>query len=93
QKQRKFLKNYFLIFMSVDYGSPSAFVEKLWEKYESPADKNANLNGKMFESILAAVCIREGILPLFMSAKVAFVPNVIYDLMFYTPKEDPYVGV
>jgi hypothetical protein len=33
--------------------------------------------------------VRENILPLYMSAKVAFVPNVIYDLMFYTAERGP----
>src|SRR5690606_3691937 len=48
-----------------------------------------NLNGKVFEYVLASLCIREGILPIYMSAKVAFVPNVIYDLMFYTKERGP----
>lgn len=33
--------------------------------------------------------VRENILPIYMSAKVAFVPNVIYDLMFYTAERGP----
>src|SRR5690606_2042332 len=37
----------------------------------------------------ATLCIREGILPIYMSAKVAFVPNVIYDIMFYTAGRGP----
>ena len=88
-KAGKIFEELFSDFMSMDYDSPSAFVEKLWGRYESRADRNANLNGKIFEYILAALCIREDILPLFMSAKVAFVPNVIYDLMFYTAERGP----
>ena len=47
------------------------------------------MNGKVFEYILATLCVRENILPIYMSAKVAFVPNVIYDLMFYTDERGP----
>jgi hypothetical protein len=47
------------------------------------------LNGKIFEYILATLFFREEILPLYISAKVAFVPNVIYDLMFYTSERGP----
>ena len=76
-------------FMEFQYSSPSEYVSEFWNKYERIADRNANLNGKVFEYILASLCIREGILPLYMGAKVAFVPNVIYDLMFYTAERGP----
>ncbi len=76
-------------FMEIKYDKPSNYINKLWIKYESQPDRNVNLNGKMFEYILASLCIREGILPIYMSAKVAFVPNVIYDLMFYTAEKGP----
>ena len=76
-------------FMDLEYTSPSNYIKQLWDKYEAQPNRNANLNGKIFEYILASLCIREGILPLYMSAKVAFVPNVIYDLMFYTSERGP----
>lgn len=76
-------------FMDVQYSTPSDYVNAIWSKYEQQTDRNANLNGKVFEYVLASLCIREGILPLYMSAKVAFVPNVIYDLMFYTSERGP----
>ncbi len=76
-------------FMEIEYQKPSEYVSLFWDKYESQPNRNANLNGKIFEYILASLCIREGILPLYMSAKVAFVPNVIYDLMFYTSERGP----
>lgn len=75
--------------MDVKYSMPSEYVSKFWTKYEQRKDRNANLNGIIFEYILASLCIREVILPLYMSAKVAFVPNVIYDLMFYTAERGP----
>ena len=76
-------------FIEVKYNEPSDYIKTFWIKYEEQPDRNANLNGKMFEYILASLCIREGILPLYMSAKVAFVPNVIYDLMFYSAERGP----
>lgn len=76
-------------FMDVEYSSPSDYVKKYWNAYEALEDRNSNLNGKVFEYVLATLCIREGILPLYMSAKVAFVPNVIYDLLFYTAERGP----
>jgi hypothetical protein len=76
-------------FMQFEYEKPSEYIKAFWNKYESLDERNSNLNGKMFEYILASLCIREGILPLYMSAKVAFVPNVVYDLMFYTKERGP----
>lgn len=76
-------------FMEFDYNRPSDYIHSFWEKYELYPERNSNLNGKMFEYILASLCIREGILPIYMSAKVAFVPNVIYDLMFYSAERGP----
>ena len=59
-----------------------------WNEYlKYPGNKN--LNGRIFEFILATLFIRENILPIYMSAKVAFVPNVIYDIMFYTNEHGP----
>lgn len=88
-KAGKIFEQLFPNFMEVDYNLPSEYVSKYWEKYQSIPDTNVNLNGKMFEYILATLCIRENILPLYLSAKVAFVPNVIYDLMFYTAERGP----
>ena len=76
-------------FMTIKYKRPSEYISLLWSKYEKLDTGNSNLNGKMFEYIFASLCIREKILPLYMSAKVAFVPNVIYDLMFYTSERGP----
>lgn len=76
-------------FRQIKYGNPSEYVRIYWDLYSKNSETNNNLNGKIFEYILATLCVREGILPLYMSAKVAFVPNVIYDLMFYTAERGP----
>jgi hypothetical protein len=76
-------------FRLIKYKNPSEYVQIYWDLYTKTPDSNNNLNGKIFEYILATLCIREGLLPLYMSAKVAFVPNVVYDLMFYTAERGP----
>lgn len=76
-------------FLEVEYNKPSEYIQKYWVEYSKHPERNNNLNGKVFEYILATLCVREGILPIYMSAKVAFVPNIIYDLMFYTAERGP----
>lgn len=79
----------FLDFQTVKYSKPSEYVSIYWNKFQQHPESNNNLNGKIFEYILATLFVREDILPLYMSAKVAFVPNVIYDLMLYTTERGP----
>lgn len=88
-KSGNIFEDLFYDFYEIDYSSPSKYVSTLWDRYKKSENTNSNLNGIMFEYILASLCIRENILPLYMSAKVAFVPNVIYDLMFYTAQHGP----
>ncbi len=76
-------------FLKVKYKNPSEYIKIYWDTFQNHSDGNNNLNGKIFEYILATLFVRENILPLYMSAKVAFVPNVIYDLMFYTAERGP----
>ncbi len=76
-------------FLTVKYKNPSDYVSIYWDAFQKHPAGNNNLNGKIFEYILATLFVRENILPLYMSAKVAFVPNVIYDLMFYTSERGP----
>ncbi len=70
--------------MEVRYDKPSEYISKYWEAYQRQPEVKISLNGKIFEYILAILFVRELILPLYLNAKVAFVPNVNYDLMFYT---------
>lgn len=76
-------------FLNVKYNKPSEYVSIYWDKYQKLENRNSNLNGKVFEYILATLCIREKILPFYLSAKVTFVPNVVYDQMFYTKERGP----
>lgn len=76
-------------FMKIQYSTPSEYVRTYWNEYKKLSNTNSNINGKVFEYILATLCIRENILPLYLNARVAFVPNVIYDLMFYSSERGP----
>lgn len=79
----------FANFLNVKYNHPADYIKIYWEAFQRHPEGNNNLNGKIFEYILATLFVRENILPLYLSAKVAFVPNVIYDLMFYTDERGP----
>lgn len=76
-------------FLKVKYKKPSNYIAKYWDAFKNYPDGNNNLNGKIFEYVLATLFVRENILPLYLCAKVAFVPNVIYDLMFYSSERGP----
>jgi hypothetical protein len=76
-------------FRKVKYKNPTDYINTYWTAFKNHKESNNNLNGKIFEYILATLFVREGLLPLYLSAKVAFVPNVIYDLMFYTAERGP----
>lgn len=88
-KAGKLFEDLFPNFMDVVYSKPSEYVSIYWNAYQNSGNTNNNLNGKIFEYILSTLCIREGLLPLYLSAKVSFVPNVNYDLMFYTRERGP----
>ena len=91
-KAASIFENYFPDFLTIDYNKPSDYIGQLWNRYLkiSEKERNSNQNGKIFEYLLATLLIREKILPLFLSAKVTFVPNVIYDLMLYTEDNIPW---
>jgi hypothetical protein len=83
-------------FMDVDYQTPNEYVAKYWNEYLDVRDDlipneqtRRGVNGKIFEYILATLLIRERIFPIFMNAKVAFVPNINYDLLLYSSDQGP----
>jgi hypothetical protein len=86
----KIFEHLFPDFTTINYESPSQYVSICWEEYKSDkSNKSNNLNGGYFELVLGTLFIREGLLPFYAQAKIAFVPNVIYDLMFYSLKNGP----
>ena len=83
-------------FFEVKYNKPVDYIKIYWDAYivyRNKSDLNEQqqrgVNGKIFEYILATLLIREDILPIFLSSKVAFVPNISYDLMLYSTDRGP----
>ena len=74
--------------LEVDITSGSGFISDMWDRYESG---EKSLNGKVFEGLLACLFYRLEILPLFVQAKLAFVPNVDFDFVAYSKEIGPVV--
>lgn len=77
-------------FYDIAYDKPSSYVIDYWNAYTQlgNADNNA-LRGKIFEYILHTLFIREKMLPLYLQATIAFVPNIVYDGLFYSKEIGP----
>lgn len=71
------------------YERPSDYIKSLWQKYQAEGNPTNNKNGKVFESIFAALLYREKIYPLYVQAKIAFVPNVNFDFVIYSKEYGP----
>lgn len=76
-------------FWDIDYNRPSEYIQKYWNAYKSQGISNNALNGSIFELIIATLFIRENILPMYLQAKVAFIPNVEYDMVLYNKEVGP----
>lgn len=69
----------------IDYVSPSRFVSTAYRAYRKTHPQNASVNGRVFEYCIAEVLIRNGIVPFYHQARLAFVPNVEFDFICYHP--------
>lgn len=76
-------------FFEVEYSNPKEYVQTYWTAYQKSGKQSNNTNGKIFEYILCTLLIRENLVPYFVSAKIAFVPNVIYDITLFTNETGP----
>lgn len=76
-------------FWDVEYTHPSEYVTKYWKAYQNTGIDTKSLNGKIFELIISTLFIRENLLPMYLQAKVAFIPNVEYDLILYNKEQGP----
>ncbi len=77
------------IICSIKYESPSQLVAKCWAEYEKraeikSADSAKNKNGQFLELLVQYILCKNEILPFYKQAKVAFVPNVNFDILLYT---------
>lgn len=72
---------------------PCEYVDYCWKRYNN-SDLNAGnaLNGSVFELIISSLFVKERILPLYLQAKVAFVPNVNFDAILYDKGTGP-IGI
>jgi hypothetical protein len=83
-------------FMEIEYDRPSEYISMYWKAYLQQRDilldneqQKRGVNGKIFEIIIATLLVREKIYPIYMNAKVAFVPNINYDLLLYSTDRGP----
>lgn len=66
---------------------PSEYIDVLWRKYLDNYKEDGSVNGKVFEYLIISLLINKNILPIYVQAKVAFVPNVDFDLLLYTDEK------
>lgn len=79
-------------FLSIPNMTSSEYVRYCWNKYtdycsEHPQDNSTN--GNIFELIVESELYRKNYLPMFLQAKVAFVPNVKFDILLYSSDNYP----
>lgn len=72
-------------FEHVQYSSPHDYIAQYWDKYLSKGKHSNTVNGNFFELVIHTLLFREGLIPFYAQAKVAFVPNVKFDTILYTP--------
>jgi hypothetical protein len=86
-KEYKAVNLYYEVFgfsWGYDITLPSEFVKKSWQALKDRNHNNGNINGSIFEYLIALCLYSKGILPFYKQAKVTFVPNAIYDLVLYS---------
>lgn len=79
-------------FLEIPEMLSSSYVKFCWLKYlnycsDNPQDNS--MNGNIFELIIESELYRKSILPMFLQAKVAFVPNVNFDILLYSSDNFP----
>lgn len=71
-------------FLDVNYETPHEYVKFYWDKYTASGHQDNSVNGGIFELIIYTLLYREGVLPFYTQAKVAFVPNIEFDTILYS---------
>lgn len=77
--------------LKVDIETCSDFMKEMWSRYLVGRTKNPGLNGYVFEGLLAVLFYRLGISPIFLQAKMAFIPNIEFDFVAYSKEIGPIV--
>lgn len=76
-------------FMNIEYRKPSEYVSRYWDEYKKCGNNDKSINGSVFELIIYTLLYREKILPIYLQANLAFIPNVKYDLILYNEEVGP----
>jgi hypothetical protein len=71
-------------FEDIHYTNPHEYVSIYWNQYKSLGKRSNSLNGNIWECIIYTLLYKENLRPFYTKAKVAFVPNVEFDTLFYT---------
>ena len=71
-------------FEQLPYSSPLNYISQYWTEFEKVSNATNSLIGNMWECVINSLLYREGLLPFYRQAKVAFVPNVNFDIILYT---------
>ena len=79
-------------FTTIPSMKSSEYIKFCWGKYKAyctvnPQDKA--LNGNIFELIVESELYRKSICPMFLQARVAFVPNINFDVLLYSSEQFP----
>lgn len=74
-------------FEEVEYNLPHEYVLMYWNEYLKSG--RSTLGGNIFELIISTLLYRENLLPLYLQAQVAFVPNVHFDALLYNREFGP----
>jgi hypothetical protein len=84
-KTGKIFESLFPDFFRSPVERPSVYLATCWSMYQRKhPDEDVGTNGKYFELCMATLLVRENIVPFYMQATVAFVPNVDYDFILST---------
>lgn len=74
-----------MTFEQIPYTTPLDYINKYWTEFSEISKPSNSLIGNMWECVINTLLYREGLLPFYRQAKVAFVPNVNFDILLYTP--------
>lgn len=75
-------------FLDVKYDAPNEYVMTYWRALMNHP-KHSTLAGNIFELIITTLLYRENLLPIYVQAQVAFVPNVRFDALLYNKEFGP----
>lgn len=66
-------------------------MKTLWSRKQNWNNNNNTLNGKVFEGLIACIMYKASILPLFVQAKMSFIPNIEFDFIGYSKEYGPVI--